>query len=171
MLPNDAFVSIQLPEDALPLELLPLVPVVPLMLPLELLPDPDVRHPVTVTVSLRLLLRLLPDCPLVSCVAVDCAAAVHTARANAAAVPNTCERFINMPPMTSAFTRSIANAPPSLAGALLADIDASLVAAAVLDVHLDGALRASGPSFRPLDRDDAAAADQVVEAEILDLGG
>jgi len=45
---------------------LPLVPVVPLMLPEP--PAPDVRQPVTVTVSF-LPLRL-PDCPFVSC-AVD----------------------------------------------------------------------------------------------------
>ena len=85
----------KLPDAAeLPLELLPLVPVAPLIP--ELLPE--LRQPVTVTVWLPLLLRLRPFWPLVSCVAVDCAAAVHTARANAAAVPNTCERFINMPP-------------------------------------------------------------------------
>src|SRR5206468_1716716 len=82
------------PERLLELPVVPLVPVVPLIPA----PPPELKHPVTVIVSLRLLLRLLPDCPLASC-AVVCAAAVHAARAKAATVPNTCERFINMPPV------------------------------------------------------------------------
>ncbi|HEY2432521.1 MAG TPA: hypothetical protein VGI12_07585 [Vicinamibacterales bacterium] len=89
--PTIALVSIQ-PRDAELVLELPLVPVAPVEL---LAPEPGTRQPVTVTVfSLRLLLWL----PFASCGVGDCAAAVHTASANAAAVPNTCERFINMPP-------------------------------------------------------------------------
>jgi hypothetical protein len=91
-----AFVSVNVPVMELGVVELPVVPDVPVV-PDE--PPPDVRQPVTTTVSLLPVSRFVLLWPLTSCGDVDCAAAVHTASANAATVPNTCERFIYIPPL------------------------------------------------------------------------
>ena len=50
-------------------------------------------------------------------------------------------------------------------------MDATAIAAEMLEPHLDRASRPLRPTLRPLDGDDAARRDQIVEAEIGDLGG